>query len=41
MDLIGSSIIGIAVGLVVAIALRMQKQKNTPESPLFILSKKV
>jgi predicted nuclease with TOPRIM domain len=31
MDLIGSSIIGIAVGLVVAIALRMQKQKNTPE----------
>ena len=31
MDLIGSSIIGLVVGLVVAIALRMQKQKNTPE----------
>ena len=30
MDLIGSSIIGLVVGLVVAIALRMQKQKNTP-----------
>ena len=31
MDLIGASIIGIVVGLVVTFSLRMQKQKNTPE----------
>ena len=31
MDLIGSSIIGIAVGLIVAIALRRQKTKDTPK----------
>jgi hypothetical protein len=31
MDLIGSSIIGIVVGLIVAIALRRQKKKDTPE----------
>ena len=46
MDLIGPSIIGIVVGLIVAIALRRQKKRDTPEEdeekilesqPIFII----